>query len=620
MADKTGEKPRPQSSDFQTRETQSITSPDFPGRQDKEPVELEWHTKNPHRPDFTTAETFAEVQLPPAPVDLTLEDSPAKESDHTNIPTPETDHESRPGTAPRNIGLVDEPPTFAEPHRVVPVPAKEPPRSAKAEARPMAIGVDELDSVEIVGPTGLALSDGKILRFPGGPRFGNGDLIEFNGHGYRVKLQKKKPPIFYVKILALVLLAALAVYGASAMFSGGPTRAVVGVVLDGATGTVLADAQIVFPNGTTAMTNAAGIFMVPHVMPGDYQIKAAKPGYAPRTVTVSTATSTAAVSISLNPTFAASDEEKKEESANKKSADTGTATAYGTLVLELDFDDYLVYLDERLNGKNVTKIGKIQPGEHRITVEKSQFEDYHTTVEIKARRTTNLTIALENLKRKTTPQQRAKTHFADGKSALDRGLYQEAIRNFDAALAETPEDAEARQYRGWAHRKVNNAEQATKDLAAAADLYALGNRYLEATTCAKYLIEMHPGDGQYYILRGDYLSALGELKSAIADYEIAVDLDKKSLAFQLTLAEGYYRDQQFKEAARIFEKARKLTADPTDVYVRLILSYMYAGKDKDLVKRYREFAEIAPTEKLERLERDPEWKRVLQLVRPEELH
>jgi len=635
MPDKSSEKICPESSAFLVRETPDSSAPDFLSRENGHLPEPEWHTKNLPRPHDTGSGSPAEIQLPealagdiitrasssappPPPVDLAAADASSPAPTAKRPDTARIAPDGKPGPR-RSIGLIDEPPTLAEQNTIHAVPKKNDGHPTAGIPGPTHKQPDDPASAEIVRPTGLALSDGKVLRFPGGHRFATGDLIEINQHRYQVKLQKRRPPVFYLKMLGLLLLAALAVYGVSSLSSDGQNAAVVGVVVDGTTGMVLADVEISLPDGTAKkMTNAAGIFLFPYLTPGDYSMQISKPGYTSRTVTVTAESATTAISVNLNPLFATQDESTTEETTAKKPTDGNTAAAYGALALEVDFDDYLIYLDDRIQGKNIKKIDQIQPGEHRITVEKSQYEDYHTKVEIKARRTTSLALALENLTPKTTPQQRAKTHFADGKTAMDQGSYQGAIKNFDMALAELPEYPEALQYRGWSYRKLNNTTQAGADLLAAAELFALANRYLEATSCVKYLIEMHPADSKYHILRGDYYSALGELKSAITDYEVAAELDKKSLTAQLALAEGYYRDGQYKEAAKIFEKARKLTTDPTDVYVRLILSYMYAGKDKDLVKRYREFAAIATAEKLDRLQQDPEWKRVLQLIPPEE--
>lgn len=638
IVEKPSEKIHPDDSDFHIKEEKDVSSPDILGQNAERPDEPEWHTKNLSRAPDEPSAPFAPVELDgmangdtpddgispdgqPQPVDLTLD--PAADSPELECPI-DTGEPVEPPISkqpPRTIGLIDGPRAAAAP---TPVPG-----TARAKDTPLymtapppettEVPSEETEPTGVFEPSGLAYSDGKTLRLPNGARFTAGETIEVNDYRYQIKIQKKRPPIFYVKAIGFILLLFLSFHGAVSFFAGKPTGTIAGAVIDSVTGKVLPGAKITLPDGTTTFANSAGIYVLPNLAPGEYEVRASQPGYQDNGIrTVVNPDRDTTLSFGLNPLFPATEQEKEEETTEKPT-DSSPATEYGTLKLELDFENYLIYLDDRIYGKNVKKISKIRPGEHRITVEKTEYEDYHAKVNIKARRTTSLTVSLDKLKRKTTPRQRAKTRFAEGTSALDQGQYQEAIKKFDAALAELPEYPEARQYRGWAYRKLNNVERAVADLKAGAEIFALTNRYVEAIACVDYLIEMHPLHGEYHILRGNYHTALDELQSAIEDYEAAVDTDKKSLTFQLALAEAYYRDGQFKDAAKVFERARKLAADPTEVYVRLILSYMYAGKDKDLIKRYREFAAIASAERLERLQRDPEWKRVLQLIRPDEL-
>ncbi len=636
--DKSNENSCTDDTDFQAKEAKDTSSPDLLGQNADQLHEPEWHTRNLPRSQEAQTDSVAAVELDIAPTEnVHRNEVPAESEPHpvdlTPAPpsptTPAEGREEPSDTIPapageaerRTLGLIDEPPQAAPPPELETAYEKDARRqNADIALETAAVPVDQTGQTRVYGPTGLALSDGKSLHFPGGTRFATGDIIEFNEHRYQVKVQAKRPPIFYLKIVGLIMLVLLAGYGVASFFAGRPAGMIYGVVVDSATGKILPGTEITLSDGTTTVTSSAGIYFLPDLPLGEYEVRATKPGYRIKTgKTTITSDRDTALSFDLDPIFTSADEEKKEEPTAKKPTDNNAVAVYGTLKLEVDFDDYLIYLNDRIYGKNVKKIGRIKPGKHRITLEKNQYEDYFTKVEIKARRTTNITISLDKLKRKTTPRQRAKTRFAAGKSALDQEQYREAINQFDDALAEFPEYAEARQYRGWAYRRLQNTEQATTDLKAGAELYALTNRYFEAISCVNYIIEMHPQHGEYYVMRGDYHTALDELPPAIDDYKTAVKINKKSLIFQLALAEAYYRNEQFKDAAKVFEKARKLAADPADVYVRLILTYMYAGKDKDLIKRYREFTALATEERLERLQRDPEWKRVLQLIRPEEL-
>jgi tetratricopeptide (TPR) repeat protein len=498
---------------------------------------------------------------------------------------------------------------------------EKPIRRKRSETFPrrLSAGPGDLDRGETYGPTGLAIYDGKSLSFPAGPRFNSGDTVICNNQRYRVKVQTGHQRIFYVKTAGLLVLVLLAAVGISSFFSSPPIGSLSGVVFDSATGKIAPGVTVTLSDGSITATDAAGLYNFSGLGPGEYDVEVTSPGYKSQTQSVTREENRdAALPFALEPLFSAAVRKQDQKQETEPAKDKAKVAEYGTLELDVDFEDYIIYLNNKIVGKNIKKVSKISPGKHSVALEKNQYEDYRTEVDIKVRRTTTVSISLDDLKRKTTPRQRAKTRFAEGKDALDNGHYPAAIKSFNAALTELPEYPDARQYRGWAYRKSGNISAAAEDFKAAAGLYALTNRYLEAITCSNLLLEMYPERGEFYLMRGDYQTALGESKLAIDDYKKAVDRDDRSLAFRLALAEGYYRDRQFKDAAKEFEKARKMTDDPADVYVRLILSYMYAGKDKDLLKRYREFADIASPAKMERLRTDPEWQRVLQLIGPDE--
>jgi len=635
---------------FQVSEAKNSSSPDFLTQEGDKPPEPEWHLKNMEKPPDLHMNSLAEVDLDdepqvsqtdagsssgstgapppkPDPVDLTPEETHTSTPPGENV-TPERTTPLQPGQPqPGNIGLFDKPARPKEPPLPANLALPEETAYEKDLRRRMSATppgstsdlLDETNQTKVIGLAGPAVSDGKTLRFPGGTRFNDGDIIECNDRRYRVKIRTGYPSQFYLKAAGLLVLAVLAAVGLTSFLGGPPTGTISGVVIDSATGKIIPGAEVTLPDGTPTKTNLAGMYTFGHLTPGEYALHVSIPGYGRKSQTVTRlADNDVTLPFALTPLFASRGEEKEKKGETEKAGAAKKPVEYGTLKLNLDFGNYIIYFDDRIFGKNIKKISKIRPGKHRLTLEKNQYEEYRTDVEIKARRTTKLSISISDLKRKTTPRQRAKARFAEGKSALDNGHYQAAIKEFDVALAEISEYPEARQYRGWAYRKLGDMQHAAADLKAATELYALSNRYLEAVTCVNLLLEMYPHNGAFHLMRGNHHTALGELKSAIEDYKAAVNADKKSLPFRLALAEAHYQNKQFKEAAKVFEKARKMAGDPTDIYIRLILSYMYAGKDKDLIKRYYELVDVASEEKMERLRRDPEWQNVLQLIGPNE--
>jgi len=634
---------------FRATEAGDSTSPEFLKSEKDRPTEPEWHLKNMEKNGCLNPNSIVEISLDDemtknsgqssdsdqetavgevkqSPVDLTPAEisAPAATATQpvvTNPAPPSVD-------SPRLSGAeVDEKTKTPQKPALSDVSATEnstSDRDLRLAACPPTDGsvsetaVDSSQS-KTLKLTGMAVSDGKMLQFPGGAQFTSGDIIQCKDRYYRVKLHTGYPPVFYMKAVGLLALVLLAAIGISSLLGGPSTGSLTGVVIDSGTGRVISDAQVTLPDGTTATTTTAGLFTFPDLTPGDYQATVSMAGYNSGTITITRSEQHDVVlAIALDPIFAAVEKKKEKKSEPEEAKAPAKKIEYGALKLDIDFDNYIVYLDGKIYGKSIKKISKISPGKHEVMLEKNQYQEYRTIVSIQARRTTTLKIALEDMKRKTTARQRAKERFAEGRTALDNDYYPAAVKAFDAALAEVSEYPEALQYRGWAFRKLGNSENATRDFKTAAELYALANRHLDAVACANLLIEMYPKHGAYYIMRGNYQTALGELNPAIEDFKSAVDTDGDSLPFRLALAEGYYRNKQFKEAAKTFDRARKMTTDPADIYVRLILSYMYAGKDKDMVKRYRELADLATPEKMEKLRRDPEWQSVLQIVGPDE--
>jgi len=636
---------------FRVSETGDSSSPDFLKSNDDQPTEPEWHLKDLERPPDLQTTSLVEVNLDDGePIGQIAEDKPPDQT-ATHQPKPQpvdlTPKEILPSTAQgkentspdparpqadqtphRSIGLVDE----GAPMKETPLPSaasapeetayeKDARRHMSATLSANTSGLAKEAGQAKVAPATLVMSDGKSLRFPDGIRLNAGDIVECNNRRYRVKVQTGRPPQFYLKTIGLAALVMLAAVGLASFFTGPSTGTLTGVVVDAATGAIISGAEVTLSDGTTAKTNLAGMYTFPQLEPGEYEVQASMPGFTGKTQAITRSSDRDVVlPFALTPLFASSDKSTEKNADAGKTSGKSKAVEYGVLKLQLDFDDYIIYIDDRIFGKNIKKVSKMRPGKHRLTLEKNQYEEYRTEVNIRARRTTEISISIADLQRKTTPKQRAKSHFAEGKSALDDDHYRLAITQFDSALAEIAEYPEARQYRGWAYRKLGDIEHAAADLQAAAELYALASRYLEAVNCANLLIEIYPMRGEYHLMRSQYQTALGELKAAIDDCKAAVKTNKKSLTFRLALAEAYYHDEQFKNAAKEFEKARKAAGDPTDIYVRLILSYMYAGKDKDLVKRYYELADVASEEKMEKLRLDPEWQRVLQLIGPDEKH
>jgi predicted Zn-dependent protease len=402
--------------------------------------------------------------------------------------------------------------------------------------------------------------------------------------------------------------------------------ALTGVVVDAQTGRVIATATVELDDHRMATTNAAGLYTFTDIRSGSFVVKASATGYEPQTGTVQAAPpQSAQISFALAPLapstpLSATPAAPTGADTSQATSSTSSSPGYGGIDLEVDFDGYLVFVDGEIYGKNPKKLKRLATGEHRIVLQADGFQDYSTTVTVKARSTSTITIAKADLTPKIDPVKRSRGLFAEGKDYLDRSLWQPAIESFDQALASDPQNADAVRYRGWACMKAGDTAKATDDFKHAAQMYDDTKRLMDAVTCAGYLIDLSPNDPLLWRQRGDYYLGLTEYAKAISDCERAIKLDKKSVESQMALAEAYYASGDFRRAAKEFDRARKMSGDPLRPYIRMILAYYRAGDNDELMKKYRDFAKIAPPDLQKKLQADPEWLPVLQMVGPEERH
>ncbi|MEW5702755.1 MAG: carboxypeptidase regulatory-like domain-containing protein [Candidatus Zixiibacteriota bacterium] len=546
------------------------------------------------------AELIALNAAPPPSRSTTLPPSSKVEARPEAAPSPAAD--SRPGLADAATSAPSRIPETTQP------------------ARPRLAPLPPVEGVK--PPSGTARLSGRSLQFPLGAKLTPGEQVVLGGRTYEIRHGHTFTAAFWLKGAALVVLVILAAVGITHMAAGPQGGSITGVVVDRLTSRILPSATLRTADGRQVTTNIAGLYSFDGLTPGQYQLTASAEGYESQTGTViRPARDNAQLAFALVPlvydtgsaiAFATRPPAESSPTETEESA----PVAYGNVNLNTDFEDYLIFVDDVLYGKNAKKLKRMSAGDHKIVLQLDGYEDYSTSVAVKARSTSTLTVSKSDLVPKVNPLKRAKGHFAEGKSLLDRGLWQAAIEAYDRGLEFDPENAGAIQYRGWAYFKAGNMEKARVDFLAAAQLHRNASRYLDAVACAGHLIDMDPTNPDSYRRRAGFYIALTEYGKAIDDYEQAVKLDKKSFASQLGLGEACFLAGDYRRAAKEFDKARKLADDPFDVYVRLLVSLSRAGEDDQVRKKYKEFSGNAAPERLQKLRNDPEWLRVLQIVDP----
>lgn len=501
----------------------------------------------------------------------------------------------------------------------------ETPKSAKTAETSPAMETHPAHVDGVVPATGVAHLSGLTLRFPLHTKIMPGEVVVVGRKPFEVRKDKLLTPMFAVKGVGLLVLAVMAVIGVTSMFTSPSGGSVSGVVLDRTTGQIIPNATVSIEGGSSSTTNLAGLYSFDGLRSGLFKMTATAPGYEPQSGSVvRPADGGAQLAFALMPVaYAGSSAQsmapstQAESSVSEAEADANNeALAYGNINLETDFENYLVFVDGVLYGKDAKKIKRMNAGEHRVILQLDGFEDFSTNIDVKARSTHTVQVAKADLTPKVDPVKRSKAFFAEAKDLLDRGLYPAAIDKYNLGLKDDPQNASALQYRGWAYSKAGNVEAARADLLKAANLHAEVNRFLDAVACAGHLIEISPEDASAFLRRAKYYTQMREHDKAIKDCEIAVKLDKKSLTSQLALAEACFVAGDYKRAAKEFDKGRKLSDNPADVYVNVLISLARGGEDDQVRKKFKDFSEIASPELQKKLKDNPDWLRVLQIVDP----
>ncbi len=476
----------------------------------------------------------------------------------------------------------------------------------------------------IVQSAGVAHLSGLTLRFPLGTGIRPGELVVVGHKPFEVRKERLFTMMFVIKGVVAMVLGVLAVIGVASLSSVTSGGTITGVVVDRQSGRIIPNAQVQIEGGPATATNAAGLYTFTDALSGLLKVTAMAPGYEPQSGTVVGPSKGAAqMAFALNPINAEALNLTSIPRATQapvpvdaSSADADEAVAYGNIVLETDLNDFMVFVDNVLYGKNAKKVQRMSAGDHRVVVQVDGFEDYSASVAVKARATQTLTIAKANLVPRVDTVKRAKQHFAEAKEFIDKGLWEQAITAYNTGLQDDPQNPEALRYRGWAYAKSGNAEKARADFLQAATVNEESNRFLDAVACAGHLIELDPDNSESYLRRSGYYIKLREYAKAIDDCEMAVRKDKKSSKAQLALAEAYFTAGDYKHAAKEFDKGRKLTDNPQDVYVRLLISLARGGEDDQVRRKYKDFSASATPEFQKDLRQNPEWLRVLQIVDP----
>ena len=146
---------------------------------------------------------------------------------------------------------------------------------------------------------------------------------------------------------------------------------------------------------------------------------------------------------------------------------------------------------------------------------------------------------LQKLKEKITSAQdqesQAKIAFNKGGALLQKRQYEEAVAEFDKAIAINPDYDKAYYMKGYALTRLK--------------------RYADATSAYEKALEINPEDSRIIFALGKLYEAQGQGKKAISLYENALSVDSKNAKAAYSIGAVYVGWDAYSDAAQAFQRA-----------------------------------------------------------------
>ena len=142
--------------------------------------------------------------------------------------------------------------------------------------------------------------------------------------------------------------------------------------------------------------------------------------------------------------------------------------------------------------------------------------------------------------------------YKRGQELLDQGLYQEAVAQFDEALAEQPDSWKTLNSKGFAYQKMS--------------------KYTEAVECFDKALAINPQSVEVLNNKGVTLSMRGLYKDAIACFDQAVAIDSTSLEALNGKAIALQHMFSYKEALDVLEQAMKIDPKHTQTLLSIAVT------------------------------------------------
>jgi len=186
----------------------------------------------------------------------------------------------------------------------------------------------------------------------------------------------------------------------------------------------------------------------------------------------------------------------------------------------------------------------------------------------------------------------------EAKAAQERGETGEAIRLYTEAIELNPKYAEAYFERSRLYRQSGQSDKELEDLTSTlaldkkhygalirrADVHFYSRRYLDAELDYTVLIKLEPRYWRHHHMRGRARAAQGHLKSAIKDFDRAIEASYGAASPYYERGKAYLRLGNRRRAEKDFERAIKCDDDHVGAHIELGKLCLADGKHDKALK------------------------------------
>ncbi len=219
-----------------------------------------------------------------------------------------------------------------------------------------------------------------------------------------------------------------------------------------------------------------------------------------------------------------------------------------------------------------------------------------------------------------TPTLSASEHVDLGIEYSEQGKFEQAVAEFEKAIALDPNDANAQRNLGTAYGEQGKWEEslaayeraveinpnfgeAYGDMAAA--YFNLG-KLAEAIAAGEKGIELAPDYATAYNNLGIVYGAQGQIDEAIALFEQGIQADSSCAECYYNLGFAYEQVEQLDQAIAAYQKAVQADPNYTDAYENMGTVYARQNRLEEAIAQFETFLQLAPDDDPDRAQVE-EW-------------